>query len=651
MPIENPLEKLVEKLSLIKEEEGTYSQEYLKNKKELLRKLRNLYGLEIEEGQEFIRNYSKIVRESKKIINEEKKINKSKYEIEQEYYKKLLSDAKKFSKKIPGIADNKIIENKIKSLSSKIKFDKIQTGLQNISKIAGKSKLGSFANALSGSMNKVSAMQKGVTKLGLKFGMSGKAAAAAGGPIGIIVFVLLEIGKAAWKVYKDMAKLRREMGEMSASVGDAAYGFGNASLSYKIASKVITQTGEGAEEVKKTMAMLTSGGFLLLKGSIKDVRKTVGDLVGNMLKVRMGFRLSNDTISQSIKLFNQEYKIKRKADVPGALAKLTSGYSKLKMTRDQYAKTLLNESKQYWELGINVYSFSNQLKRASNLGFGAARSIRYVNDMMLNIRKSAIGSRAYLAEQLGIAKGSPIAGAFMLKYAPKKMLGLEGEKTLGERAVELSLKKVVGMSKEQFQRLSQVEKYKYAGQVAMFAQKTYNLSETTIMESFKKFGLELRKEVLPKDIGKKQLETAQKQADTLYEMLSIDKKVGNWISKVGYNLKSIFVDVMEKITGSEGRRPKKHSGGMIEFPKYHNGLGPDETAIIAKVGEGVLSKEVGVPTAGGPDAVRQMNMGIPPTGGGRGQLDINVNIEILKPYIEEAINRALLENSQVVMFG
>ncbi len=515
----------------------------------------------------------------------------------------------------------------------------------------------------------VESLTGGLDKLGKAgFPMASKGAAALSKSLGVVGVAVIAIGKTVLDFHKMIMQARMEIGKATLQMGEMSNVADKASTAFLIAEKTVRQWGANIDSVTNTLSKMIAAGF-------NPTEQEMEKMIGGMMMLKTGFQITDSVMMDSIKLMRQEYNVSKRLTMFGVAA-LTKKYKELNMTTSDYMQTLVGLSRSFLDLGIGIKTIKDEFDRASQMGLGVTRARQYAAEMIGGPRRAGVGQRAYLAERLGIGGGNTLAGAAMLAYGrPGQIPGLQG-KSLGEKAIELGLKDLSNITTDEFKKLSTVEKYGMAQQVAMYV-KQFGISERTTMESFKQLGLDIR---IPQntliDIGKSQIKLAEQNVKELGQTRDVitkmhhtikslfygvgagraqEKKLTQELEKSGFSQKEIRqlqffgAPTMKEALKSKTQESKaipqmKHYGGMI---RYHDGLAPDERQAILKVNEGVLNAYNGVPAVGGPEGVKALNEGktMAPN------INVNIDIPVFKEYIEEAILRFFRENPITTLMG
>ncbi len=493
------------------------------------------------------------------------------------------------------------------------------------------------------------------------FPAMGKAATMLSGPLGIAAMGVVALATTIVKFYLEMTKTRMEIAQSTAALGDLSGIQEKTNIMYKMASLTVRNWGADIENLNKTMGVLTSAG-------ISPASDEIAMMLLQTTALKTAYQLSGGAMSDTLKLYRQEYNEKDKAIF--GMSKLTKGIKDLGISADDSIKKVVGIARSFIDLGIGVSDVDDAFKKTiTEMKFGITRSEAYTKEMIGGPLQAGMGQRAWLAQQLNIGGNNPLAGAAMLKYAPEGEFRDKNKNLIpvGEKVIEIGLKELGGITKEEFQKLSKIDKYGYAEMVSKFAEQ-FGISERTTMEAFSKMGLDIRKpQEDVKEIGKQQLMVATTMSNTLGKLRSITQKISDDLASQKYALigsghkiatsgmiisgqggaaKSINdAELAELLT--KKKSIKKHFGGMIgpnDVPRFHNGASEIDAKLLE--GESVLNQNA--TSRLGKNTIDNVN-----AGGNVGQNDINVyvNIPILKTVIEEAVTRVLRENSHLILVG
>jgi hypothetical protein len=487
-----------------------------------------------------------------------------------------------------------------------------------------------FAGAMEKGLKKTKAMESAFGKLSA-YGIPGMTNATnkMGGAFGIAAGQIVQVTKAMVQFMMEMTKFRTEISVSMASLGGGLW-----DIKDKMATLYLTQSvmmekyGLKAEEVTKTMKSLISSG-------IDPVKKATFAVLSHFVKLQLGLGLSRESLSSTAKILSQNFGVEIKK-LHSNIIKLTVGYQRLRMTSSDYLQMVSNLTMGFINFGTSANEVSITLRNsASSLKLGVERAKIYTREMIGGPRQAGVGQRAWLSEQMGLGGG--IGGAMQLAY------GKDVAANLGKSFIEVAQRE---MGLGDVGKMKGREKWEAAGQIALFA-KQFGISERTVMESLK---MDIKNQVNPaKETAKNTAELVKLANSTLKDIekqRDIFSTVRDIFKAAPTRIKSLYEQAGLKHTG--GEILKKHTGGGIpKLPSFQMG---GEVPILAKAHEYMIREESVTPAT--KPLLENINQyGERGMGTGGGSLNVEVNLPILQPYIQEAINNALRENPNLLMFG
>lgn len=518
-----------------------------------------------------------------------------------------------------------------------------------------------FSKSLTESAHGISNLKSVVTDLTNKgIAPLGKAATALSGPAGIAATGVLVLAKGILDFTKMMADARVAMAEMSASVGSFGDLAGRTRETFKLAADLAGKFNYKLDATQKIIGALVSAG---IEPSAKNVRALIKDFS----ELQIGLGITANTTQSVVKYLRQEYNIKGN-ELARTLA-LIKGHKELNMTTDNYLQTVVNLARGMMDFGIGAYTISKNLRTAvTEIGLGSERAQAYVREMMMGPRQAGLGQRAFLAERLGVGGGNVLGGAAQIGYGMQPAM-------LGKEVIKMASREM-GFgnlpSREEMGRGTS-EQWAMGAQIAQFA-KQFGINERTVYEEL---GLPVKKQIEPlTDMAEDTAEmnkTMTKGLTKIEESRYFLQKIEGWAQKqyLGFAGKSEkeqlrmgargITELMKAIPGGGGvgyvsdvllnatkanATKKKHMGGTLSMiPRFHDGVGPNEMMAILDKREGVVNP-MGMQTIG-ENGLNQINQGrLSGT-----QINVSVNIPILKQLIEDAIMRIFRENPNVITMG
>lgn len=519
-----------------------------------------------------------------------------------------------------------------------------------------------LSNEFSNAARQVGNFQKLFSDLSQQgFKKFGVAAGALAGPMGIAATAAMTLASGIMEFTKMMAQARMEVAVLSVQMGTAGNVGEKLKQTFQLASELAGKYSMKVGDVTKIMSAITMAGI-----KIDDADPALKNIIKDFTELQIGLGVTADVTQSTLKLFRQEYNIKD--ELLNRTLALVKASQSLNMTHSDYLRLVVNLTRGFITFGIGAMQTAHELeKAATTLGLGAERAQAYTKEMIAGPRQAGLGQRAWLAQQMGIGGGNTLAGAAMLGY------GQQTPTNLGITVIQQAIRSMgLGMEFKEGQRLRGTEEeWGQAAQIAMFA-KQFGIEERTVYESL---GLPVKKQVdIMGDIGKdvkgireimtKNLKDISESRWWLQQIRSfIDKEFYGFLGKSGAEQRKILGNIISTIGGpmtqgiaeigklgyekfkSTTTKERKHGGGIIgDTPRYHNGISEIDATLLS--GESVLNRNATRNL--GKENIDRLN-----SGGVAGSTNINisVNIPVLKQYIESAITSCLRDNPQLIQFG